>query len=448
MPVKYLKRAAKSPATGEDDTRAVVRKMLAECEAGGEARVREYARALDGWDGDIIVSRADIDAAGAALPARMRDDIAFAHARVKKFAGAQLASKHEFETELSPGLVAGQKLVPVNTAGCYVPGGRYAHIASAVMSITTAKVAGVPHVIACSPAAGGAGDGDNTNAGGKHRGVHPAILYAADLAGADSILALGGVQGIAALAFGHFTGHAADILVGPGNRFVAEAKRLLFGRVGIDLFAGPTEILIIADHTADPRLVAADLIGQAEHGPDSPAWLVTTSEPLAQRVMAAIPACIARLPEPNKTAAQIAWRDYGEVVVAADDEEAACVSDEYAPEHLEVHCENLDWYLGRLRNYGSLFLGEQTTVAYGDKCAGPNHILPTRGAARYTGGLSVGKFIKTLTWQRMSESANREVGAAAARISRAEGMHGHALTGDDRLAKYFPGERFELNSDG
>jgi len=451
MPFEYLKRAAKTPSTGEDGTRVVVREMLAACEGGGEARVREYARVLDGWSGEIVVSRAEIEAAGAALSAGMREDIAFAHARVKRFAEAQLASLQEFETELLPGLVAGQKLMPVNTAGCYVPGGRYAHIASAVMSITTAKAAGVPHVIACSPAAGdGAGNNgdDKTNdTGGKPHGVHPAILYAADLAGADAILALGGVQGIAALAFGHFTGHAADILVGPGNRFVAEAKQLLFGRVGIDLFAGPTEILIIADHTADPAIVAADLIGQAEHGPDSPAWLVTTSKQLAQQVMAAIPDCIARLPEPNRSAAESAWRDYGEVVVVGDDESAAQLSDDYAPEHLEVHCENLDWYLGRLTNYGSLFLGEQTTVAYGDKCAGPNHILPTRGAARYTGGLSVGKFIKTLTWQRMNADANREVGAAAARISRAEGMHGHALTGDDRLAKYFPGDVFALNSD-
>jgi len=483
MAYKFLKRAAKSPSTGEGDTRAVVREMLAACEAGGEARVREYARVLDGWGGEIVVSRAEIEAAVAVLPGRMRADIEFAHARVKRFAEAQLASLQEFETELSPGLVAGQKLVPVNTAGCYVPGGRYAHIASALMSITTAKVAGVAHVIACSPAAGDAGAGvtDNTVANGtgtvkgtvkgtvnantigdgdtvtddianttvdngtvtKPRGVHPAILYAADLAGADTILALGGVQGIAALAFGHFTGHPADILVGPGNRFVAEAKRLLYGRVGIDLFAGPTEILIIADAAADPAIVAADLIGQAEHGPDSPAWLVATSAQLAQQVMAAIPDCIARLPEPNRAAAESAWRDYGEVVVAADDESAAQVSDQYAPEHLEVHCANLDWWLTRLRNYGSLFLGEQTTVAYGDKCAGPNHILPTRGAARYTGGLSVGKFIKTLTWQRMTADANREVGATAARISRAEGMHGHALTGDDRLAKYFPGEGFE-----
>ncbi len=431
MTIKTLKPATKSSATGEDDTRETVQKMLREIEQGGEACVREYARKLDGWEKDIVVSREEIDAAGAALDAQTRRDIEFSHARVKTFAEAQLASMGEFETELSPGLFAGQRLVAVKTAGCYVPGGRYAHIASAIMSITTARVAGVSHVVACSPTH-------------KERGVHPAILYAADLAGADTILALGGVQGIAAMAFGHFTGHPADILVGPGNRFVAEAKRILFGRIGIDLFAGPTEILVIADHSADPKLVASDLVGQAEHGPDSPAWLVATSEDIAKKVIELVPGYIRRLPEPNRTAAENAWQDYGEVVVVDTDEEAARVSDEYAPEHLEVHCKNLDWWLQNLRNYGSLFLGEETTVAYGDKCSGTNHILPTKGAARYTGGLSVGKFIKVLTWQRMTASANREVGAVTARISRSEGMHGHALTGDDRLEKYFPGESFDL----
>ena len=338
---------------------------------------------------------------------------------------------HEFETELYPGVVAGQKLIPVESAGCYIPGGRYAHIASAIMSVTTARVAGVRHVIACSPT-------------GRDRGVHPAILHTAHLAGADTILALGGVQGVASLAFGLFTGHAADILVGPGNRFVAEAKRILFGRVGIDLFAGPTEIAVIADDTADAEIVASDLVGQAEHGPDSPAWLVTTSRELAERVMSRIPHYIERLGEPNRTAATHAWRDYGEVVLAGSREEAARLSDAYAPEHLEVQADGLDWWLGRLRNYGSLFLGEETNVTYGDKSSGPNHILPTKGAARYTGGLSVAKFIKTVTWQRMTRDANRAVGQTSARISRAEGMEGHAYAGDDRLAKYFPGERFDL----
>ena len=429
--MEYLKQAENTPATGEDDTRERVEAMLKDIESGGEARALHYAQSLDGWTGDVVVTAEEIVRASESLPQRVKDDIAFAHEQVRVFAEAQLASVQEFETELHPGVIAGQKLIPVETAGCYVPGGRYAHIASAIMSVTTARVAGVRHVIACSPASPG-------------RGVHPAILHTAHLAGADTILALGGVQGVAALAFGLFTGHAADILVGPGNRFVAEAKRILFGRVGIDLFAGPTEIAVVADETADPEIVASDLVGQAEHGPDSPAWLVTTSRALAEQVMDRIPHYIERLGEPNRTAATQAWRDYGEVILADSREEAARLSDAYAPEHLEVQADDLDWWLGRLRNYGSLFLGEETTVTYGDKSSGPNHILPTKGAARYTGGLSVAKFIKTVTWQRMTRDANRAVGQTSARISRAEGMEGHAYAGDDRLAKYFPGEHFDL----
>jgi len=431
--VIYLKKAEKTPATGEEDTRRIVQEMLADIETGGEAKAREYAANLDKWTGEIVVSKDEIKTASDSLSQRARDDIQFAYARVKKFAEAQLASMAEFETELSPGLIAGQRLIPVQTAGCYIPGGRYAHIASAIMSVTTAKVAGVKNVIACSPTRGDAG-------------VHPSILYAADLAGADTILALGGVQGIAAMAFGLFSGHPADILVGPGNRFVAEAKRILYGRVGIDMFAGPTEIAVIADETADPDIVASDLISQAEHGFDSPAWLISTSENLAQQVMARIPDCIARLGEPNRSAAESAWRDYGEVVIADSREEAVTQSDLYAAEHLEVHTTDLEWWLANLNNYGSLFLGEETTVTYGDKASGPNHILPTKGAARYSGGLSVGKFIKTVTWQRMNREANRDVGAVSARISRAEGMEGHALAGDDRLHKYFPEEQFELKA--
>ena len=431
MSIEIVKKASKTPATGEDDTAEVVRNMLSEIEAGGESKAREYAQSLDGWEKDIVLSRAEIDLAIAQVPEQTRRDIQFSHQRVKGFAEAQLASMNEFETELSPGLYAGQRLIPVNTAGCYIPGGRYAHIASAIMSITTARVAGVSQVIACSPTH-------------KDRGVHPAIIYAADLAGADTILSLGGVQGIAALAFGLFTGHQADILVGPGNRFVAEAKRILFGRVGIDLFAGPTEILVITDDSADPELVACDLASQAEHGLDSPAWLVSTSRTVAEQVIELMPKYIERLAQPNRSTAQSAWRDYGEVVVVDTREEAVAISDEYAPEHLEVMCDDLDWWLKQLSNYGSLFLGEETTVAYGDKCSGTNHILPTKGAARYTGGLSVSKFIKVLTWQRMTQASNRDVGAVAARISRCEGMEGHARSGDDRLHKYFPDEEFDL----
>ena len=433
MAVEYLKKATKTSATGEDDTRRIVAEMLADIEAGGEDRVRHYASTLDGWTGDIVVSKDEIAAAAEKVPPRLRDDLQFAHERVRKFAEAQRASLTEFETELSPGLFAGQKLIPVTTAGCYIPGGRYSHVASAIMSVTTAKVAGVDNVIACSVAQ-------------KGQGVPPAILYTADLCGADTILALGGVQGIAAMAFGLFTGHAADILVGPGNRFVAEAKRLLFGRVGIDLFAGPTEIAVIADETADPDIVAADLVGQAEHGPDSPAWLISLDRGLAEAAMARMDRLINALPEVQRDAATAAWRDYGEVVLCDSREEAARVSDDYAAEHLEVQAADLDWWLARLRNYGSLFVGEETTVAFGDKCSGTNHILPTKGAARYTGGLSVGKFIKTVTWQRMTEEANREVAAVTARISRLEGMEAHARTGDDRLRKYFPGTNFDTEA--
>ncbi len=432
MTIEYLKKAEKTSSTGESDTREIVERMLREIEQGGEARALHYAKTLDSWEGDVVMSRAQKDAAIARLSEQNKQDIQFSWERVKAFAQAQLASLSDFETELSPGLITGQKQIPVNTAGCYVPGGRYAHIASAIMTVTTAKVAGVKNVVVCSP----------PQPNGV--GVHPSIVYAADLAGADEILAIGGVQGIAALTFGLFTGHKADVLAGPGNRFVAEAKRMLFGRVGIDMFAGPTEIAVIADDSADAEIVASDLVGQAEHGPDSPAWLVTTSKALADKVAERIPYYIERLGEPNRSAADAAWRDYGEIVLTDTREEAVQVSDDYAPEHLEVHTEDLQWWLDELSNYGSLFLGEETNVTYGDKSSGPNHVLPTKGAGRYTGGLSVGKFIKTVTWQRMTREANRSVGQVSARIAREEGMEGHAYAGDDRLAKYFPDETFDL----
>ena len=431
MTIEYLKKAEKSSATGEDDTRKIVADMLSEIESGGEEKAIEYATKLDNYSGNIVISADEIAAAGDKISQQVKDDIQFAYDRVRGFAEKQRAALIDFEVELSPGLFAGQKQIPVATAGCYVPGGRYAHVASAIMSVATAKAAGVDHVIACSPPKPG-------------EGVNPAIIYTANLCGADTILALGGVQGIAAMAFGLFTGHAADILVGPGNRFVAEAKRMLFGRVGIDLFAGPTEIAIIADHTADPVIVASDLVGQAEHGLDSPCWLFTTDRALGEKVIEMMPGVIAALPDTARIAAEGSWRDYGEVILCSDREAMAQVSDEYAGEHLEVQAEDLDWWVNRLRNYGSLFVGEETTVAFGDKCSGTNHILPTKGAGRYTGGLFAGKFIKTVTTQRMSREANREVASAAARISRLEGMEAHARTGDDRLHKYFPDEDFRL----
>jgi sulfopropanediol 3-dehydrogenase len=435
MAIHYLKKADPPQQAIDTATADTVRKMLDDIKAGGEEAVRRYARDLDGYSGEIVLGDAAFAAAEKALSPGMRDDIRFARDRVQDFARRQRDSMHEFSAELLPGLIAGQRLIPCNTAGCYVPGGRYAHAASAIMSVGTAQVAGVKHIVATSPAT-------------KDHGVHPGILYAMHLCGAHTVLALGGVQAVAALAYGAFSGHEADIIVGPGNRFVAEAKRMLFGRVGIDVVADPTESAIIADDTADPAVVAADLIGQAEHGPDSPVWLMTSSRALGEEVLRLVPQMIDTLPELARKAATAAWRDYAEVVLCDTREELVQVSDKYASEHLQVMARDLDWWLANLSNFGSLFLGEETTVAYGDKCSGPNHILPTKGAARYSGGLFVGKFIKTVTWQRLDRSASRVVGQVAARISRLEGMEGHARTGDVRLRKYFPQDTFDLGTLG
>jgi sulfopropanediol 3-dehydrogenase len=431
MPLTYLKRAAKTPETETATAQKVAGDMLAAIQAEGEAAVRRYARELDGWSGDILMSAAQIDAAVAQVPAGIRADIDFAVRQVSDFALAQRRSIEEFSVELHPGVIAGQRVIPVNVVGCYAPAGRYAHVASAYMTVATAKAAGVKTVVAASsPYRGG--------------GMHPYVLYAFRAAGADIILTLGGVQAIASLAYGLFSGRKADVVVGPGNKFVAEAKRMLFGQVGIDVFAGPSEVAVIADDTADPAIVASDLVGQAEHGHESPAWLFTTSRPLAEAVMALMPQLIDDLPPTARDAAGAAWRDYGEVIVGDTREEIAEVSDRYASEHLEVHARDLDWWLANLTCYGSLFLGEETTVAYGDKASGTNHVLPTKGAARYSGGLSVHKFVKTLTWQRMTREASRDIGLVSARISRIEGMEGHARTSDDRLAKYYPGQAFDL----
>jgi sulfopropanediol 3-dehydrogenase len=431
MAVHYLKKAAKTPETETATAQKVVTEMLAEIGARGEAAVRDYARKLDGWEGEIVLTRAEIDRRAAEVPDAVKHDIDFAIAQVSAFAHAQRRSLGEFAVELHPGVTAGQRVLPVNVAGCYAPAGRYAHIASAYMGVATAKAAGVKTIVACS---------------GPFRGgpMHPYLLYAFDKAGADVIMTLGGVQAIATMADGLFTGQPADVIVGPGNKFVAEAKRTLFGKVGIDVFAGPSEVAVIADETADAAIVASDLVGQAEHGHESPAWLFTTSRALAEDVMRRMPTLIDALPPTARDAAGAAWRDYGEVIVCDTREEVAAVSDRYASEHLEVHAADLDWWLATLTCYGSLFLGEETTVAYGDKASGPNHVLPTKGAARYSGGLSVHKFMKTLTWQRMTRDAARDIGEVTARISRLEGMEAHARTADDRLAKYFPAQRFEL----
>ncbi len=314
MTINYLKRAAKTPATQTDSARKVAGDMLAAIEKGGEAAVRKYAADLDKWTGEIIVTPDEIERRTRGLSATLKSDIDTACAQVRKFAEAQRASVREFSVELSPGLVAGQRLIPVNVAGCYVPTGRYAHIASAYMSVATAKAAGVGTVVACS-------------APYKGEGIHPYVLYAMKTAGADIIMTLGGVQAIGAMAYGHFTGKPADMIVGPGNKFVAEAKRMLFGQVGIDVFAGPSEVAVIADDTADPAIVASDLVGQAEHGHESPAWLFTSSRRIADAVMALMPDLIAKLPPTARDAAGAAWRDYGEVIVCDTREEMAAISD-------------------------------------------------------------------------------------------------------------------------
>jgi sulfopropanediol 3-dehydrogenase len=395
----------------------------------------EYAKKFDQYEGNVLLTPNDIKAACALVPEKLKRDIEFAHNNVKRFAEAQKATVSDVEVEIVPGMIAGQKAIPVDAAGCYVPGGRYSHIASAIMTVTTAKVAGCRHITACSPPRPGVG-------------IAPAIVYAAHICGADKIMAMGGVQGVAAMTFGLFGLPKANILVGPGNQFVAEAKRILFGRVGIDMIAGPTDSLILADSTADAHIVATDLVSQAEHGYNSPVWLVTDNRALAEKVMELVPGMIDDLPEVNSQNAAAAWRDYAEVILCSDREDMAACSDDYAPEHLTVQADDLDWWLNRLTCYGSLFLGEETTVSYGDKATGTNHVLPTSGAASYTGGLSVHKYMKIVTWQRATREGSKAIAEATARISRLEGMEGHARAADVRLAKYFPGVNFDLTADG
>src|SRR6056300_1636876 len=434
MAREYLKKATLTSRSDASETKEIVREILDDIEAGGDAKALEYAAKFDKYDGSVILSPEEIEAACALVPEKLKQDIQFAHNNVKRFAEAQKATVSDIEYEVVPGLIAGQKAIPVDAAGCYVPGGRYSHIASAIMTVTTAKVAGCGHITACSPPR-------------PNEGIAPAIIYAAKLCGADKIMAMGGVQGVAAMTFGLFGLPKANILVGPGNQFVAEAKRILFGRVGIDMIAGPTDSLILADSSADADIVAADLVGQAEHGYNSPVWLVTDDRSLAEQVMARVPELIDTLPEVNRDNAAAAWRDYAEVILCADREEMAVTSDEYAPEHLTVQAQDLDWWLSRISCYGSLFLGEETTVAFGDKASGTNHVLPTSGAASYTGGLSVHKYMKIVTWQRATREGSKPVAEATARISRLEGMEGHARTADIRLAKYFPGENFDLTAE-
>lgn len=435
MTREYLKKATLTPKSNAAETHLIVKEILDDIEAGGDAKAMEYAAKFDQYEGSVLLNAAEIEAACALVPEKLKADIRFAHDNVRRFAELQKSTVSDVETEISPGFVTGQKAIPVDAAGCYVPGGRYSHIASAIMTVTTAKVAGCKHITACSPPRPGVG-------------VAPAIIYAAHVCGADKIMAMGGVQGVAAMTFGLFGLPKANILVGPGNQFVAEAKRILFGRVGIDMIAGPTDSLILADKDADAHIVATDLVSQAEHGYNSPVWLVTDDRTLAEDVMARVPALIDDLPDVNRDNAFAAWRDYAEVILCSDRDEMAACSDEYAPEHLTVQAADLDWWLSTLTCYGSLFLGEETTVSYGDKATGTNHVLPTSRAASYTGGLSVHKYMKIVTWQRATRDGSKPVAEATARISRLEGMEGHARAADVRLAKYFPDETFDLSANG
>jgi sulfopropanediol 3-dehydrogenase len=425
---EYLKKAVPRAPESVEAVRAVVAEILDAVRREGDAAVRRYSEKLDRWSPAAFrLSPGEIERGVAAVSPEDRARIDYSRDQIAAFARRQRASITEFEVELQDGVRLGQRLIPVDSVGAYVPGGRYPLLASALMSITTAKVAGVRRVIACSPPS----PPGTTNAGG---GIYPATLHAMVSAGADEIFCLGGVQALGAMTYGTESIPRVDMVVGPGNQYVAEAKRQIFGAVGIDLLAGPTEILVIADETADPVVVACDLLGQAEHGPTSPAILITLSRKLGEGVLKE---CERQLPLlGTQDVARQAWEANGEVILVGSEEEAAVAADEYAPEHLEVQTRNDDWYLGRLKNYGSLFVGEESTVAYSDKSLGPNHILPTGRAARYTGGLWVGKFIKTVTYQRLSRAASARVAPIAARICEIEGMLAHKATADLRERRY------------
>ena len=398
-----------------------VTRIIADVGERGDAAVREWSARLDHWDRESFRLDGDeVRDAVESLPTQVIEDIRFSQAQVRRFAEAQRGTLGDLEVETLPGVTLGHRVVPIASAGSYVPGGRYPMVASAHMSIVTAKVAGVDRVAACTPPLAGE--------------LPPATIAAMHLAGADEVYCLGGVQAIAALALGTETIARVDFIAGPGNAYVVEAKRQLFGRVGIDLLAGPTEILVVADETADAELVAADLLGQAEHGPTSPAILVTTSMQLAREVEREISRQLDSLPTADVASA--AWHERGEIRVVADDAEALREADALAFEHVEVHTRDPDWYLARLRNYGSLFLGETTTVAYGDKTIGTNHILPTGRAARYTGGLWVGKYLKTVTYQRATKEASAVIGEISARQSRVENFEAHARSCDLRVERW------------
>jgi len=421
---QWLKRAVNAEERAEADrkVRDVVEATLADIATRGDAAVRDLSIRFDGWDrDDYRLTRDEIDACIATLGPQDIRDIEFAQAQVRRFAQIQRDSIADVEVETLPGVVLGHRTIPVNAAGCYVPGGKYPLLASAHMSVITAKVAGVPRVVTCAPPFNGA--------------PAAAIVAAQALAGADEIYALGGIQAIGAMALGTASIAPVDMLVGPGNAFVAEAKRQLFGRVGIDLFAGPTETMVIADDSVDGEICATDLLGQAEHGPDSPAILITDSRALAEDTMKEIERLLQILP--TAAIARQAWARFGEVILCADAEEMLHVADRYANEHVQVMTRDPDYFLDNLTNYGALFLGPRTNVAYGDKVIGTNHTLPTKGAARYTGGLWVGKFLKTCTYQRVtSDAASAMIGEYCSRLCALEGFAGHGEQANLRVRRY------------
>lgn len=421
---RHLKLARPTTAAGtaRSDVCATVTELIADIRVRGEEAVREYSARFDGWSpASFRLTAGEIADAVAAVPPQAIDDIRTVQQNVRAFAEHQLASLRDFEVEAQPGVLLGQKNIPISAVGAYVPGGRYPLVASAHMTVVTAKVAGVERVAACTPPIRGA--------------VPAATIAALHLAGADEIYLLGGVQAIVALALGTESIAPVDLVAGPGNAYVAEAKRQLFGEVGIDLLAGPTEILIVADESADPLLVAVDLLSQAEHGPDSPAVLVTTSEQLGREVIEQVERLLPTMP--TRDFAEPAWRDHGEVVVVDDLAEGYAVADDYASEHVEILTADPREALDRMRNYGALFLGAGTCVSYGDKVIGTNHTLPTRRSARYTGGLWVGKYLKTVTYQEVtSEAASAELGELCGRAARVEFFEGHARSGDVRATRY------------
>ena len=420
----YLKKSSQREGFDRPAVEAAVSKMLSDIRENGDDAIQRYARDLDNWkSSEFRMSEDRIRQVERMLPETFKEDIKFALQQVQDFAKAQRDTMAELNIELRPGAHMGHRHIPIKVAGCYTPGGKYPLVAGSIMSAGVAAVAGVGTIVGCAPPK----DSD---------GVYPQTLYAFHAAGAHQIFAIGGVQALAAMAYGLVGMPPSDLIIGPGNPYVAEAKRQLFGVCGIDQLAGPTETLIIADDSVPASLVATDLLGQAEHGPDSPCWLITTSRRLAEEVLREIETQLKTLP--TREVAQKAWRDYGEVVIVESKEESVELADEYASEHLQVMTSDDEYYLANLSNYGSLFVGEATTVAYGDKGVGTNHILPTGRAARYTGGLWVGKFLKTVTWQRLTPDASRQIAPVISRISESEGMLAHAITADVRYAKYAP----------